>query len=164
MKIHLRQIPQGDIIHLEGEEDPASLELDQAGAEPIGPLHYSLDVGLSDGGLFATGRIDQRVRMTCVSCLEPFEKEIISDRFAIQMELEGSESVDLTPEVREDIHLLLPAHPRCDQGGEKTCPAHYPAAASTSSMQTTLPTEETPRPAIWAALDQLNTPPSDGSP
>ena len=160
MKVHLRQIPRGETIHLEAEEDSATLELGQAGAEPLGPLHYALDVGLSDGGLFATGRLSQRVRMTCVSCLDSFERDIVSPHFATQMELTGSELVDLTPEVREDIHLLLPAHPRCDQGGEKLCPAHYPGDAHISSLQS----EETPRPAIWASLDQLNTIPSDGSP
>jgi uncharacterized metal-binding protein YceD (DUF177 family) len=156
MKVHLRQIPDGSTLHLEGEEDPEFLGLGEAGAEPVGPLEYSLDVGLSDGGLFATGMVAQRVRMTCVSCLEPFEREIVVDPFAIQVELEGSELVDLTPEVREDIHLLLPAHPRCDQGGEKTCPAHFPAGARTNP----LPTEKAARP----ALDKLNLPPSDGSP
>jgi uncharacterized metal-binding protein YceD (DUF177 family) len=160
MKVHLRQIPQGETLHLEGEEDSAPLGLEEAGAEPVGPLEYSLDVGLSDGGLFATGRLHQRVRMTCVSCLEPFEQDLDSDPFATQIELGGGESVDLTPEVREDIHLLLPAHPRCDQGGEKTCPAHYPAAARPSLNDS----GDTARPAIWAALDQLKTPPSDGSP
>jgi len=160
MKVHLRQIPQGESLHLEGEEDPTPLGLQEAGAEPVGPLRYSLDVGVSDGGLFATGSLSQRVRMTCVACLESFEKEVVEDLFATQIELTGSESVDLTPEVREDIHLLLPAHPRCDQGGEKTCPAHFPAGARTTPLQT----EKAARPAIWEALDQLKTPPSDGSP
>jgi uncharacterized metal-binding protein YceD (DUF177 family) len=99
------------------------------------------------------------VRMTCVSCLESFEREFVSDPFALQIDLPGTELVDLTPEVREDIHLLLPAHPRCDQGGETTCPARFPSGARTSPM----PTEKAARPAIWEALDQLNTPPSDGS-
>ncbi len=163
MKVHLRQIPHGETLHLEGEERSESLELEQVDAEPIGPLCYSIDVGLSDGGLFATGRVRQRVRMTCVCCLEQFEQEIVSGHFATQIELSGIESVDLTPEVREDIHLLLPAHPRCDQGGEKTCPAHFPVAAPNSPLQASLQ-RDTTRPAIWAALDQLNTPPSDGSP
>jgi uncharacterized metal-binding protein YceD (DUF177 family) len=160
MKVHLRQIPAGSTLHLEGEEDSAPLGLEEAGAESVGPLEYSLDVGLSDGGLYATGSLAQRVRMTCVSCLESFEREVIVDPFATQVELEGSELVDLTPEVREDIHLLLPAHPRCDQGGEKTCPAHFPAGARTAPLQT----EKTARPAVWEALDQLKTPPSDGIP
>ena len=160
MKVHLCQIPQGGTHHLEGEEDSSPLGLEEAGAEPTGPLEYSLDVGVSDGGLFATGSLAQGVRMTCVSCLEPFEREIIINPYATQIELEGSELVDLTPEVREDIHLLLPAHPRCDQGGEKNCPAHFPAGARTTPLQA----EKAVRPAIWEALDQLKTPPSDGSP
>lgn len=160
MKVHLNQIPAGGTLHLEGEEDPASLVLEEAGAEPVGPLRYSIDAGVSGGGLFATGNIALRVRMTCVSCLEPFERELVSESFVTQIELGGSELVDLTPEVREDMHLLLPAHPRCDSGGEKPCPAHYPASARTSLLQL----EKTVRPAIWKALDQLKTPPSDGSP
>jgi uncharacterized metal-binding protein YceD (DUF177 family) len=160
MKVHLRQIPAGETLHLEGEEDPGFLGLEEAGAEPAGPFRYALDAGVSEGGLFATGRLAQRVRMTCVSCLEPFELEVVSDPFALQIELPGTECVDLTPEVREDIHLLLPAHPRCDSGGEKTCPARYPASARTSPLQS----ERTERPAIWEALDQLKPPQSDGSP
>ena len=160
MKVHLRQIPAGGTLHLEGEEDPTPLGLEEAGAEPVGPLEYSLDAGVSEGGLFATGSLVQRVRMTCVSCLEPFERDIVVDPFATQIELEGSELVDLTPEAREDIHLFLPAHPRCDQGGEKTCPAHFQAGARTAP----LPTEKAARPALWEALDQLNLPPPDGSP
>jgi len=171
MKVHLRQIPKGDTLHLEGEEDPSALELEEAGAVPVGPLRYSLDVGLSEGGLFVTGQIGQRVRMTCVSCLESFEREMGSDLFATQLELSGSELVDLTSEVREDIHLLLPAHPRCDQGGEKSCPASYPAAARRPSAQAESSLEEISRleksaQATWAALDKLNTlpDPSNGSP
>lgn len=159
MKVHIRQIPEGGTLHLEGEQDPSSLGLEEAGAEPIGPLEYSLDVGLSEGGLFATGSVAQKVKMTCVSCLEPFEREIVIEPFATQIELDGNELVDLTREVREDIHLLLPAHPRCDQGGEKTCPASFPASARTAP----LPMEKAARPAIWEALDQLKTPRSDGS-
>ena len=160
MKVHLRQIPAGSTLHLEGEEEATPLGLEEAGAAPVGPLEYSLEVGLSVGGLCATGSLSVPVRMTCVACLEPFEREIVVDPFATQVELEGSELVDLTPEVRDDIHLLLPAHPRCDQGGEKTCPAHFPAGARTTPLQT----EKTARPAVWEALDQLKTPPSDGSP
>lgn len=160
MKVHLQQIPQGETLHLEGEEDPVFLGLEEAGVEPVGPFRYAIDAGVSDGGLFATGRLSQRVRMTCVSCLEPFEREVVSDPFALQVELPGTESVDLTPEVREDIHLLLPAHPRCDSGGEKTCPAHYPASARTTPLQP----ERRERPALWEALDQLKPPLSDGSP
>ncbi len=145
MKVHLRQIPQGEILHLEGEESAAPLGLEEAGAVPISPLTYSLDVGLSDGGLFATGKIAVRVRMQCVLCLGDVEKEIEVDPFALQTELSGNEQLDLTPFVREDIHLLLPPHPRCDTGA--ACPA-------AGAPRTNLHPPETGASA-WDALDKL---------
>jgi len=112
MKVHQRAIPQGDTLHLEGEEDPAGLELEEAEARPLTPLRYSIDVGLSDGGLFATGSLAITLELRCVATLELFPFEVEVDDFAMQMELSGRELVDLTPYVREDILLALPAHPR----------------------------------------------------
>lgn len=147
MKVHIRQIPQGETLHLEGEENAAPLGLEEAGAVPVSPLVYSLDVGLSEGGLFATGRISVRVRMQCVACLADIEKEIVADPFSLQMELGGHEQIDLTPFAREDIHLLLPPHPRCDMGA--ACPAD-------GAPRTSLQTPATGASA-WDALDKLKT-------
>lgn len=144
MKVHIRQIPQGETLHIEGEEDAARLDLQDAGATPVSTLRYSLDVGLSEGGLFATGRISIRVRMQCVACLGDLERDIVADPFSLQTELTGREQIDLTPFVREDIHLLLPPHPRCDSGAE--CPAGAP--------RTSLHPLNTGASA-WAALDKL---------
>ena len=85
MKVHIRQIPQGDTLHLEGEEDAARLDLQEAGAAPVSPLSYSLDVGLSEGGIFATGHVSVRVRLQCVACLADFEKDIVADPFSFQL-------------------------------------------------------------------------------
>jgi uncharacterized metal-binding protein YceD (DUF177 family) len=150
MKVHLRQIPQGETLHLEGEEDGGFLELEEVGAQAVSPVFYSLDAGLSDGGLFAAGRVSVRVRLKCVACLEPFEMDLVIDSFATQKELDGRELVDLTPEIREDIHLALPTYPRCDSEGGKTCPASFPQA----------PAEDAATPidsgnAAWEALDKL---------
>ncbi len=145
MKVHLLQIPQGETLHLEGEEDASALDLPEAGATATSPLSYSLDVGVSDGGLFATGHLAVRVRMRCVVCLEDLEIEIVADPFSMQMELTGREQIDLTPFVREDIHLLLPPHPRCDAGA--VCSA---AGALRSGQHQ----PERVDPA-WNALDKL---------
>ncbi len=145
MKVHLLQIPHGETLHIEGGEDPAALELQEAGATAVSPLSYALDVGVSDGGLFATGRVAVRVRMRCVVCLEDMEIPIVSDPFSMQMELTGREQIDLTPFVREDIHLLLPPHPRCDAGA--TC-----SAAGTTGTGADSPGRADP---AWDALDKL---------
>ena len=149
MKVHLRQIPEGDTLHLEGEENAGPLGLEEAGAVPVSPLRFSLDVGTSDGGLFATGSLEVRVRMQCVSCLEDFERDIVVDPFSMQMDLPGSELIDLTPLVREDIHLTLPAHPRCDSNGGPKCPASRETVPGSDRQPTPLAAS------AWDALDKL---------
>ncbi len=149
LNIHLRHIPEGDTFHFEGEVDSGLLDLAEAGAEPVGPFCYDLHVGISEGGIFATGKLSQRVRMTCVGCLEKFEHEIITQEFAMQRELDGREEVDLTPEVREDIQLLLPMHPRCDLGGNRQCPVQFSKTFSPSAKVV----EDSD---AWSILDNLN--------
>ena len=118
VKVHILQIPQGSTLHLEGEENPAPLGLEEAGATPLSQLQYNIEVGLSNGGIFATGWLKIKVSLTCVVTLEPFEKEILINPFCLQKELDGRELVDLTPEIRDDIHLQIPAHPRSPSADE----------------------------------------------
>ena len=119
--VHLRQIPP-EGKHLEGEEEPAFLDLPEIGAKPAGPVRYALDVGLSGGGLFATGRVSVPVEMRCVACLQPFVFEATVEPFAAQVEIDGRELVDLTPPVREELLLALPNQPRCDLTSGHLCP------------------------------------------
>ena len=149
MKVHLRQVPT-DGIHIEGEDDNGILELNDPGISPSSPVRYWLDVGLSDGGLFATGRLEVDMQMRCVGCLETFTHLIHISDFACQIELTGSETVDLTPDAREDILLALPAHPRCNQGGPAgKCQPAWPASTAGETAS--------PEPQrVWGALDQLN--------
>src|SRR5438105_4621798 len=120
MKVHLKQIPpQG--LHIEGEESADILDLKDENITPVSPVSYSLDVGLSHGGLFATGHLAADVQFECVSCLEPFVYPVRVENFATQIELGGAETVDLTPQIREYILLALPPHPRCDWDGKNVC-------------------------------------------
>jgi uncharacterized metal-binding protein YceD (DUF177 family) len=120
MKVHLKQIPP-EGLHLEGEEDCPLNELAAQDIRCIGPLHYNLDLGVSDGALWANGAITQKVELRCVACLEKFEHEISVPAFALHTELHGPETVDITPFMREDILLNLPAYPRCDRDGGRAC-------------------------------------------
>ena len=152
MKVHLNQIP-AEGLHLEGTESSKLLalhDLHDAAIQPVSDVRYSLDVGLSDGGLFATGTVGVDLDLECVACLERFRYPLEVADFACQVELTGAESVDLTGMVREDILLALPPHPHCDWNGEKVCQgASLRARAETA----TGPLSET-RDA-WGALDQL---------
>lgn len=146
--VHLNQLPiEGK--HLEGEEDPAFLDLAAIGAKAAGPVSYELDVGLSGSGIFATGRVEVPVEMTCVACLQPFVFEAVADPFATQVEIEGRELVDLTPSVREELLLALPNHPRCDLLTDHICPYQSPESSGGGTQESAQ--------SAWDQLDKLKT-------
>ena len=146
MKVHIKQIP-AEGKHLEGEEPSQILDLDDPQIRPLGPIQYALDVGLSGGGLFATGRLAVDLELQCVNCLEPFRQHLAVDPFACQVELTGAETVDLTDPIREDILLALPPHPRCDWNGEQTCKGAFHPGTEAEEIA--------PNSEVWGALDQL---------
>lgn len=150
MKVHLKQIPR-DGLHLEGEEDCAIPELEKEGIRCTGPLSYSLDVGLSEGALWANGNLSQPVELRCVSCLEPFSYKIEVRSFALHTELSGSEQIDLGSFVREDILLNLPPYPHCDREGNRVCKAASTSEGSAAKPEAVI---KEPPPA-WSELDKL---------
>jgi DUF177 domain-containing protein len=150
VKVHLKQIP-ADGLHLEGEEECPISELETEGVHCTGPLQYNLDIGLSGDALWASGSLTQPVELTCVSCLEKFPYEIKAPAFAMHMELQGPETADLTPMIREDILLNLPAYPHCDREGGRIC--NSPTAKADKEAEAIV--AERKRQADWAALDKL---------
>ncbi len=154
MKVHVNQIPP-EGLHIEGTESAKVLDLRDPLARPAGDIHYALDVGLSDGGLFATGRIGLDLDLQCVACLETFRYPLEVPDFACQVELTGAEAVDLTEPVREDTLLALPPHPHCDWNGKRVCKgAPVPANMGPAAVQT-LESEAEQTKVVWGALDQL---------
>jgi DUF177 domain-containing protein len=144
MKIHLKQIPaQG--LHLDGDEGCPIHDLEAEGIRCAGQLHYNIDVGIAGGALWARGSLVQPVELRCVSCLEKFVYEIRVPAFAVHTELSGPETVDLTPFIREDLLLNLPAHPRCDKDGNRVC----------KGKQLETIEKDTKRKLDWSALDKL---------
>jgi uncharacterized metal-binding protein YceD (DUF177 family) len=144
MKVHLKQIPaQG--LHLEGEEDCPIQELEAEGIHCAGRLYYDIDLGVAGGALWVSGSLSQPVELRCVSCLEKFVHEIQVPAFAVHTELRGPETVDLTPFMREDLLLNLPAHPHCDRDGDRVCKARHLESAE----------QDAQRKPDWSALDKL---------
>lgn len=150
MKVHLNQIP-AEGLHVEGSDPASILDLQDPQVRPVGEVTYQLDIGLSDGGLFATGELGIDLELECVSCLEKFAYPLSVPTFACQMELGGTELVDLTEAMREDILLALPPHPHCDWNGERVCPGSVRVSEIHAAAADPLPQDRD----VWGALDQL---------
>jgi len=144
MKAHLKQIP-AEGLHLEGEEACSIPQLEAEGIRCAGLLRYNIDIGVSSGALWVNGSLSQPVELRCVSCLEKFVHKIEVPAFAVHTELRGPEAVDLTPFIREDLLLNLPAHPHCDRDGGRICKAKHIEMAE----------QETKGKSNWSELDKL---------
>jgi uncharacterized metal-binding protein YceD (DUF177 family) len=154
MKVHVSQIPP-EGLHVSGKESAQILDLRDPLAQPASDIRYALDVGLSEGGLFATGQIGVDLDLQCVACLETFRFPLEVPDFACQIELTGAEAVDLTDPIREDILLALPPHPHCDWNGKRACkgaPIPIPTGAAAAQA---LESEARRSKVVWGALDQL---------
>jgi uncharacterized metal-binding protein YceD (DUF177 family) len=147
MKIHLRQIP-AEGLHLDGTEECPLPDLDPQEARCTGPLHYLLNVGVSEGALWVNGELTQPVELRCVRCLEAFPFEVKVPQFTAHIPLSGPEEVDLTPFMREDVLLNLPAYPHCDREGGRVCPVPVVKANENED-------NEAKRATDWSALNEL---------
>ena len=149
MKVHLKQIPP-EGLHLEGEEDCPLSGLEGEGIRCAGALRYKLDLGVSDGALWANGSLTQCVEISCVACLEEFVYQINVPAFAIHTELQGPEMINLTPLVREELLLNMPAYPHCDRDGGRRC-----KAAKISETDLAPEQRAAKREHDWGELDRL---------
>ncbi|MBV9671809.1 MAG: hypothetical protein JO076_03170 [Verrucomicrobia bacterium] len=143
MKVHLKQIPS-EGLHIEGKETCDILELPASEGRPLNAVAYSLHIGKTESGLIVSGRLWVDLELVCVCCLTPFNYSIAVDDFAVQIDLSGNDEVDLTPFVREDILLALPAHPRCDWDRNTVCDGARLERADDNL------------PSSWDALNDLN--------
>ena len=109
-------------IQMEGELAAAELDFDlrdeMVRAER--PLHYDLTVEQLDEALLVTGSLRSVLDCECVRCLKKFQHRMVLEDWACHVPLTGEEKapvendcVDLTPFVREDMLLEIPAHPLC---------------------------------------------------
>ena len=157
MKIHLHQVPEMG-MHLEGEEPGAILELpDDGHTHAAGPVHYALEVGRNDQGLWATGTLAVDLELQCVRCGEKFIYPLDLNDVAIQVELSGPELIDLTPPVREDILLALPAYPHCEWVEGNVCVAQERTSATPILSATADADNGAPASSpVWGELDRLN--------
>jgi uncharacterized protein len=156
--INLRHLEHKN-LELTGELPAEELDLDQADEliRAPHPLQYELEAQRLENDLLVHGKLHLTIECECARCLKPFKRELDFDPWAVHLPLAGeekveivSDSVDLTPYIREDILLAFPQHPLCESecGGLKNQPSSG-AKGSTGAVQI----EETS--SAWAELNKL---------
>jgi uncharacterized protein len=119
------------------------------------PLRYELDIERQPDGLLITGSLATDVACECARCLKPFRLPVEITDLTTLAPLQGEDAVpidgdfaDLTPLLREDIYLSLPANPLC----RPDCRGLSQTASARDSHLEGSPSDG---PSPWAALDKL---------
>lgn len=154
--VNLRLLAE-EPAHLEGELPVAAYGMEYRD-ELIRfdePLRYELDVERQPDGLLVTGSLATSVACECSRCLKPFRLPVEIPELAALAPLQGEEAVpiegdfaDLTPLLREDFYLALPANPLC----RPDCRGLSQTASARDSHLEGSPSDG---PSPWAALDKL---------
>ena len=153
-----RIAPEGE--RLEGEEDSSILELESLPGVPVfsrGPIRYDLNASMVGRDLLVTGSAFVEFETECVTCLARMKVRIGDPAICIHMEKVPEEEVDLTPEIREDILLAVPARFKCSEECRGLCPG---CGANLNREKCRCGAKRKKREALpendaWSALDGL---------
>lgn len=152
MKILVARIPE-EGSNYEGSDPGEIMEIEN---DPLigsfGEVGYKLYAQRVSGELVVRGTLEAGVEMRCARCSEFFSTTVtVSDFLRAYPAPEGTDSVDVTQDLREEILLHVPGFPICGEACKGMCPQcganlnHGPCSCTKGGG---------PNP--FAALDNLN--------
>ena len=152
MKILVARIPE-EGSHYEGA-DPGSImqaEDEQFVKDP-GDVRYELYAQRVSDELVVRGTLAVDVDLQCARCSEFFSTTVaVSDFLRAYPAPDGTDSVDVTEDFREEILLQIPGFPLCGKACKGVCAQ---CGADLNKGSCGCETEE--GPSAWSALDGLD--------
>ncbi len=135
-----REELSGDVLELEGDTF----------VRADGPVVCDFFVSLVPHEAIVKGSIEAQVSLLCSRCAGFFSTTIaVLDFLHVYPITEGTEKIDLGPDIREDVLLALPGYPRCGWEGEGICPH------SGVNLEALKQEEPPPADSPWRVLDDL---------
>lgn len=152
MKILVARIPD-EGFNYKGDEPGSIIEVEQEQfIQNPKDVHYELYAQRVSDKLVVRGSLDVGVDLQCARCSEFFSTTVsVSDFLRAYPAPEGSDSVDLTDDFREEILLHVPGFPVCSDECKGVCPQ---CGVGLNKGSCECKTEEGPD--AWSALDGLN--------
>ena len=152
MKILLARIPE-EGSNYEGEEPGSILHIeeDQFVKDPQ-DVHYELYAQRVSDELVVRGTVDVEMDLQCARCSEFFSTTVtVSDFLRAYPAPDGTDSVDITGDLREEILLHVPGFAVCSEACKGKCPQ---CGVDLNKGSCECKAEDGPNP--WSALDGLN--------
>jgi uncharacterized protein len=121
VKIRVNQIPQEGII-IEENISPAALELENEGIKVPGPVRIRAEVSKITSVVTIDLLIELQIFAVCSRCLVDSEINL-SKKVKLNYQVSASEqTLDIDPDIREEIILEYPIKPLCKIDCKGLCP------------------------------------------
>ena len=152
MKILVARIPE-EGSHYEGNDPGSIMEVeDDPLIKAFDDVGYKLYAQQVSGELVVSGTLAAGVEMRCARCSEFFSTTVtVSDFLRAYPAPEGTDSVDVTADLREEILLHIPGFAVCSEECRGVCSQ---CGANLNEGSCACEKDEGPNP--FSALDGLN--------
>ena len=155
LQIDLNSLPEDGKI-FSGELDGSVFSAHGAKIKAKSPLYYDVFVQKFDSELLIRGNLSASFVFSCDRCLDEFTQTIDAQDVSICQEVSSS-VLDITEILREELVILFPDYPHCDQGDDQrkcNLDSQYLAVDKPPIDEVkTPPRDDEPNP--WDALDAL---------
>lgn len=159
--IDLNTLPEDGKTY-SGEIDGSIFTFPGEATHATGPMLYELYVQKFDNEVLVRGNLSVPIEFTCVRTLVPFIQTIRVDDCNLCIEATDSQ-IDLVEALREELVILFPNYPRCDEGDEQmecNLDSRYLAVDKPPLGDVKTPSRDgAPNP--WDALDAIQNDPDD---
>lgn len=152
MKIMVARIPEEGSTY-NGSDPGAIMELgDDPFVKVEGDVQYVLYAQCVSEELIVRGTLSVDLGLKCIRCSEFFSTTVTdSDFLRVYPASEDTDSVEISPDMREDLLLHIPTFPVCSEGCKGLCAQ---CGADLNKGSCDCKAGEGPNP--WEALDNLD--------
>lgn len=120
MKIHVNRVPEEGLIEHVAYE-PSGMDMDRDDVRLVDPFEVDAKISLAERELIVKVDIHSPVVMTCGRCLDEFT-QVLNPRGFFSYNVQPTDVVDITDDVRQEIILAYPMIPRCRPDCKGLCP------------------------------------------
>ncbi|MDF7801520.1 DUF177 domain-containing protein [Pontiellaceae bacterium B1224] len=152
MKILVARIPE-EGSNYEGDDPGSIIEVEQEQfIKNPKDVHYELYAQRVSDELIVRGTLDVDVDLQCARCSEFFSTTVsVSDFLRAYPAPDGTDSVDITEDFREEILLHVPGFPICGEDCKGVC-----SQCGVDLNKGSCECKAEDGPSAWSALDGLD--------
>lgn len=121
MKIDIKNIPP-EGLRIEAKESAEILDIKDKDIEFNEPIDISILINRTGNMLLVSGELRTTVGLVCSRCTKMYRHLLEDKDFNITREISGLTEIDLDPDIREDIIIMLPIKPLCKMDCKGLCP------------------------------------------